>query len=321
MATVPRFVDTLSALAPLLRVRPELQQLCRFGTQWASDHPAESGRWAPFHLVTKGSCVIDLANGDRSLSLTAGDIALLPHGTRHTLRGPTTPVLAPGPFGIRTQPLGPVSLKSNTNRKPDTQLICGRLRFESAQDNLVLVALPDAIVVSAASSGAASSRLRMLVAAIKQELEDAEAGAEAIATDLASALFVMVVRIHLDRETTNSGLLRLLAHRQAGRAVAAMLSDPANSWTLDQLAAHANASRASLVRMFQKTVHRPPLAFLTDLRLELARFKLSAATLPVAAVADEVGYRSESAFSRAFYRRFGQRPGEVRAGAAYSAHC
>jgi hypothetical protein len=38
-------VDTLSGLAPLLRVRPELQQLCRFGAQWVSDHAAELDRW------------------------------------------------------------------------------------------------------------------------------------------------------------------------------------------------------------------------------------------------------------------------------------
>jgi hypothetical protein len=34
-----------SGLAPLLRVRPELQQLCRFGAQWVSDHAAELDRW------------------------------------------------------------------------------------------------------------------------------------------------------------------------------------------------------------------------------------------------------------------------------------
>ena len=37
-----RPVDTLSLLAQLLRVRPELQQLCRFGAQWSSDHSSEA---------------------------------------------------------------------------------------------------------------------------------------------------------------------------------------------------------------------------------------------------------------------------------------
>jgi len=48
---MPRPVDTLSGLAPLLRVRPELQHLCRFGAQWSSDHSSEAGGWAPFHLL------------------------------------------------------------------------------------------------------------------------------------------------------------------------------------------------------------------------------------------------------------------------------
>jgi hypothetical protein len=41
----------------------------------------------------------------------------------------------------------------------------------------------------------------------------------------------MVVRIHLNREGCSSGFLGLLAHQQAGRAVAAMLDDLAKGWT------------------------------------------------------------------------------------------
>jgi AraC family transcriptional regulator, activator of mtrCDE len=98
-----------------------------------------------------------------------------------------------------------------------------------------------------------------------------------------------------------------------------MLDDPAKSWTLDELAARANASRASLVRMFRRIAQLTPLTFLTELRLDLARFRLSTTARPIAAIADQVGYSSESAFSRAFQRRFGMRPSESRAGAARSA--
>jgi AraC family transcriptional activator of mtrCDE len=309
-----RSIDALSGLAPLLRVRPELQQLCRFGAQWVSDNAAESDRWAPFHFITHGACVIELSALGRTIPLSAGDAVVLPHGAAHVLRGPTTPADARGSFGIRSWSVGSIVLKSNTDGEPETQLICGRLRFQSAHDNLVLAALPDAIVVSAADAGSSAPRLRMLMCAIQEELDGARAGAEAIATDLASALFVMVVRTHLWREGRSSGLSALLAHRQLGRAVAAMVDDPARNWTLDELAACANASRASLVRMFRGTAQQSPLAFLAELRLELARRKLSATALPVAAIAGEVGYKSESAFSRAFHRRFGVRPGDTRAG-------
>jgi AraC family transcriptional regulator, activator of mtrCDE len=308
-----RPVDTLSGLAPLLRVRPQLQQLCRFGAQWASDHPPESDRWAPFHFLIKGRCVIELGGRGQTIPLSAGDIAVLPHGSAHIVRGPTTPAGARGPFGIRSCPLGAIDLETNVEGDAETELICGRLCFEVARENLVLAALPEILVMSAGDNEINGARLRMLMSTIHEELQGVHAGAEAIATDLASALFVMVVRIHLGRDDRSGALSGTLVHPQIGRTVAAMLDDPARNWTLDELAARAHASRASLVRMFRRSTQQSPLAYLADLRLELAQRKLSATSLPVATIAVEVGYKSESAFSRAFQRRFGMRPGEVRA--------
>jgi AraC family transcriptional regulator, activator of mtrCDE len=309
-----RSVDPLSSVAPLLRVKPELQQLCRFGAQWAAEHAAETDRWAPFHLVRRGGCVLQLSGQDQAITLRAGDIVVLPHGSSHVVRGASTPADSHGPFGIRSRSFGPVELKTNTEGRPQTQLICGRLRFDLAHPNLLLAALPEAIVVSAVDYKDDASRLRMFMAAIQEEIEANLAGAAAIATDLASALFVTVVRIHLQREGASTGLLGLLAHRQLGEAVRAMLEEPARSWSLNELAALANASRASLVRMFQRVAHRAPLEFLTELRLELASRKLRSTRLVLADVAAEAGYQSESSFSRAFKRRFGHAPGALRAG-------
>jgi AraC family transcriptional regulator, activator of mtrCDE len=309
-----RLVDTLSSVAPLLRVKPELQQLCRFGAQWAAEHVAETGRWAPFHLVTRGGCILQLSGRDRTITLAAGDIVVLPHGSPHVVRGSSTPRDARGPFGIHSRPFGPVELKTNTGARAQTELVCGRLRFDLAHPNLVLAALPDAIVVAAAGDKADAARLRMLMSAIQEEIEANLDGAAAIATDLASALFVMVVRIHLQRESANRGLLGLLAHRQLGGPVRAMLEEPARNWSLNELATRANASRASFVRMFRGVAQRPPLEFLTELRLELARRKLKTTGLALADIAAEAGYQSESSFSRAFKRRFGRPPGALRAG-------
>ena len=71
----------------------------------------------------------------------------------------------------------------------------------------------------------------------------------------------------------------------------------------------ASTSCATLVRYFQKVVDAPPLVFLTELRFNLARQRMLAANAPVAVVAEEVGYQSEAAFSRAYHRRFGIAPG------------
>ena len=78
--------DPLSGLAPLLRVRPELQDFCRFGGAWEAPHQAAEGGVAYFHIVTRGECLLE-RRGHEPLRLKAGDILLLPHGDAHVTRG------------------------------------------------------------------------------------------------------------------------------------------------------------------------------------------------------------------------------------------
>ena len=303
--------DALSNLAPLLRVRPELQSLCQFGAQWASSHPPEEDAWAPFHVVTNGACVLHVTGPGQSIPLQAGDVAVLPRGNAHVLHGAGTRPIAAGPFGIQERTNGVILVKSNTDKEPDAQLLCGRLKFDHAGRNLVLTALPEVIVIAAANRTKAP-HLHLLVSLVKEELDAARPGAAAIARDLASALLVMVIRTHIEYERASDSVLTLLGHPQVGRAVVGMLNEPSHDWTLDELASAANASRANLVRIFRRTAHITPIAFLIELRLELARRKLAVPGQSLGEIAAEVGYRSESAFSRAFHHRYGIRLGGAR---------
>jgi AraC family transcriptional activator of mtrCDE len=190
-------------------------------------------------------------------------------------------------------------------------LICGRLTFNAAPDNLIIAALPPAIGLHL-GTGEAFNRIRMLVQAIEEELEAGRPGATAVAEDLASALFVMMLRGHFEQAAGSNGLMQLLVAPPSARAVTAMLMAPARAWTLDALAAEAGASRATLVRMFRKAAGLAPLAFLSELRLELARHCLATKNVSLATLPAEVGYGSESAFARAFRRRFGVSPARSR---------
>ena len=60
----------VTGLAPFLRVRPELQLICRFGAQWSVDHTPEEAGWAPFHIVTRGEVVLQVAATQYRLSLS-----------------------------------------------------------------------------------------------------------------------------------------------------------------------------------------------------------------------------------------------------------
>src|SRR4051812_47519075 len=89
--------DPLSSLAPLLQVRPVLDDLCAFGGIWASPHPAGGPGWAYFHIVTRGECELD-GPGHAPLRLQAGDVLLLPHGDPHVMRA--RPGAAGEPSGV-----------------------------------------------------------------------------------------------------------------------------------------------------------------------------------------------------------------------------
>jgi AraC family transcriptional regulator, activator of mtrCDE len=301
--------DALSDLAPLLRVRPELEAFCRFGGDWVSPHEAGDPGCAYFHIVARGQCLLDRL-GHGTLRLQAGDILLLPHGDAHVIRARAAGSHAGRP--ISTVYHNAIRTKTITGIEPDTELICGTLHFEATPENLVIAALPDVIVLRAGERPM-FDLFRTLMVGIRDELDGARPAAMAVATDLASAMFVMMLREHLKADPPIYGLLSLLGQRATARVVVAMLHDPSRKWTLDELAARAATSRATLVRSFRRLSKVAPLAFLTQLRLALARRRLATTADPISQIAVEVGYQSEAALSKAFHRRFGIRPGKVRA--------
>lgn len=309
--------DVFTGLAPFLRVKPELQLICRFGAQWIVDHDPEEAAWAPFHIVTRGACVLQV--GEVRHILQAGDVAVLPHGGPHILQAQT----ALGTTGATGQAMrferrldSGVFIRTNLaegddTEKSETQLICGRMRFEAVRNNMVLAALPPVVVIPA-GKGDDAERARGLVETVTGELQADRLGAGAIAVELSSALMMIVLRTYFETSPTAPGILALLSHPQTGRAVTALFADLLRPWTLDELAAEARTSRATLVRMFRRAAGTAPLTFLAELRLDLARRRVQSEMTPLAVIAIDAGYQSQSAFHRAFQRRYGAAPGAFR---------
>jgi AraC family transcriptional activator of mtrCDE len=156
-----------------------------------------------------------------------------------------------------------------------------------------------------------------MIELIKAELAQPRLGALAIAEDIASALFVMMLRTHLEapEELESAGVLRLLSHRVTAKAMLALIQDPAHPWSIDLLSRQASVSRASLIRAFREVAGVAPMTFLSDFRLGLARRELRRGLRTLDDIAAEAGYQSQSAFSRAFMRRYGARPGAFRSSA------
>ncbi|MFF0818022.1 helix-turn-helix domain-containing protein [Rhodococcus sp. NPDC003318] len=94
------------------------------------------------------------------------------------------------------------------------------------------------------------------------------------------------------------------------RAVAAIHAEPGREWTVEALARVALASRSGFAARFRSATGQPPGRYLSAVRIELAQRMLSRDGVSVAAVANRLGYGSDTAFGRAFRRHTGVTPSQ-----------
>lgn len=129
-------------------------------------------------------------------------------------------------------------------------------------------------------------------------------------------MFVEVIRLHMNQLANNhTGWLAGLRDPLVGRALTILHARPSYDWTLEELASEAATSRSALVERFTHLVGCPPIQYLTQWRMQIAAKRLADdPRAKVAAVAHDVGYESEAAFSRAFRKFVGRSPSEWRTG-------
>jgi len=110
----------------------------------------------------------------------------------------------------------------------------------------------------------------------------------------------------------DQGWLAALRDRQIGQVLALIHRQPGRDWSVTELANIAAMSRSAFSARFTGLVGLSPGRYLTDWRMQIARNRLLDSCDPISAIADELGYRSEAAFCRAFKRTFDASPGAVR---------
>ena len=152
--------------------------------------------------------------------------------------------------------------------------------------------------------------LRRFVELAIAESKSQRAGGESILAKLSELMFVEVVRLHLESlPPGHTGWLAGLKDPLVGRALARLHERPADPWTVDALANSIGASRSVLAERFTQTIGQAPMQYLARWRMQVASGLLAQGGRKVSAVAFEVGYDSEAAFSRAFKKLVGVAPG------------
>lgn len=270
----------------------------------------EAEHLIPYHVVTRGSCWGGLV-GEEPLRLSAGDVIVFPRGSAHVMSS------APGMRGrpdvslypsVRGGPL-PFMLSFGPAGPDPARIVCGFLGCDCRPFNPLLAVLPPVIRVGDGAGGAIGAFAALAVA----ESKTPRIGAEAVLGRLSELMFVDVVRSYLETLPPNhADWLAALREPFVGRALAALHDSPARDWSIEALAREVGLSRSALAERFTQFVGEPPMCYLTHWRMQLAANQLLNGTDSVATIADQVGYESEAAFSRAFKRAVGLPPGEWR---------
>jgi AraC-like DNA-binding protein len=187
-------------------------------------------------------------------------------------------------------------------------VVCGFLGCDDRPFNPLMATLPRLLHIKRAS-GAADDRLERLLELTLAEARDAAPGGESVRLRLSELMFVEVIRRHLAAlAPEQAGWLAGLRDEHIGRALALLHERAAHPWTLEDLAADVGLSRSAFAERFARLVGEPPMQYLARWRMQVAARLLTDGTAKVAAVALEVGYDSEAAFSRAFKKIAGVSP-------------
>ncbi|GAA1408622.1 AraC family transcriptional regulator [Catellatospora coxensis] len=302
----------------LARVDASLMATFDARAPWAIELPARQG--AMFHAVVDGTCWFT-ADGMPPRQLGPGDLVLLPAGTRHELA--TDPRLPTRRFDddlkrSLIQPDGELRLDGPGAR---TRILCAGYSYEAHAAHPVLSLLPQVLHVATAEPQSGPSLRTVLDLLANETRRRTATGSGTAAVRLLDLLLIHVIRVWLDTggDTVGVSWLRGLRDPVTAHALSALHGRPGFDWTLQNLAATVNVSRATLARRFTHHVGEPPLTYLNRWRLTVAAHQLRNTTVPVAAIAHGVGYTSEFAFNRAFARTHGQPPGRYRRRAHTSA--
>ncbi|HUQ58377.1 AraC family transcriptional regulator [Lentzea sp.] len=185
--------------------------------------------------------------------------------------------------------------------------------FQDSDASILFSSLPPAMVVKADDAG--GKLLWNIATLLVHEFEATKVGRSLVLEHLAQILLVHMLRSHAGSSHQPLGWLASVIDDGIGAALRAVHAEPHRRWTLEELARTAMMSRSAFSAHFRSRVGRPPLDYLIEWRMQLARAALRTED-SLTAIAAAIGYQSESAFSTAFRRVVGMSPREFRVSAA-----
>ena len=290
--------DPLADVVKLLRPRAVYSKVISGAGSWAVRYSAFGE--PSFCTMLEGECVLAV-DGQEPLALAAGDFVLMPATPGFTMSGlePAAPVFV----DARKVPALTEEIRHGRREgPPDMRMLGGYFAFESPDASLLASLLPALLHVRDIG------RLSVLVQLVREESLQQKPGRDLVLERLVELLLIEALR-STPGERAPPGLLRGLADPRLSTALRHLHGDPAQSWTVADLARKAALSRSAFFERFSRAVGLPPMEYLLAWRMALAKDLLARSDVGIAEVAERVGYGSASTFSTAFSRHVGRPPG------------
>ncbi len=216
------------------------------------------------------------------------------------------------PYALSMQQAEGRATRRDGSVPEDATVVCGFLGLDARPFNPLLAALPRVLRIPGSTLGP-DSWVTTFMRSVVAESNSRRPGGEAVLERMSEMLFVEVLRRHIDSlPPEQKGWLAGMRDPAIGRALSLIHEKPAEAWTLERLSEEAGLSRSSLHERFVHFIGQPPMHYLARWRMQVASGLLRDTSAKLVAVALDVGYESEAAFSRAFRRVAGMSPGAWR---------
>lgn len=267
---------------------------------------APSERIVAFHYVVEGKVTVSV-DGGASWRLGAREVVLLPHNDIHVFASAAglTPVSAAELIQM-TEKQG-IARIVHGGGGAQTRMVCGFLGGNEGLHPL-LANLPPVMTLDLAALPSGEWMAATFEYATRTQGEG-DAGAATVMAKVSELMFVEALRRYLAAlPAEETGWLAGLRDDAVGRALALMHARPSEDWTTEALASEACLSRSAFAGRFTKLIGAPPMRYLLNWRMQLAKQKLKSSQLMIAQIAFELGYESETSFTRAFRRETGLPP-------------
>ncbi len=298
--------DALSAAFASMKLANVASGAFDAGGEWAIAFPAAQG--FKLHLVTAGEAWLSVEGSRKKLRLEAGDCALIADGRPSILGGTATP-RAPLPLTeVKRDAQNGVA---RLGRGGDCFSLGIQFSFDGQLAGILFAGLPPVIHVAGTRKEALV--LRAHVDQFRAEYVRRGVGRSFLLHHLAPIILLQIVRCYLASATGDRNWLTALSDARLSSVFDAIHARPREPWSVARLAKLAGMSRSAFALRFKQAAGIAPMDYLASWRIHLACARLREGDETIAAVASAVGYASASAFSTAFTKALGCRPGVYRA--------